>query len=158
MLLCLLSRNILWIRFLCLPGNFALKKGGDFWWIFSGLRFPRNEARKLLEKFGENSEQNSGAKFGTKIRKIRGAFVLQLFWPKEMAGKSAPSQHPHQHSRQHPELSQHSSQHPRQPFLDLPSLHSVAGRPVRKFKSASVSKYPPFFWFYVNNSKAITVM
>ena len=31
---------------------------------FSGLRLPRNEARKVLEKFGENSEQNSGPKFG----------------------------------------------------------------------------------------------
>ena len=27
---------------------------------FFGIRFPRNEARKILEKFGENSEQNSG--------------------------------------------------------------------------------------------------
>ena len=59
-LLCLISRRILWIFFSCLPGNFALKNGGDFWWIFSGLRLPRNEARKVLEKFGENSEQNSG--------------------------------------------------------------------------------------------------
>ena len=38
------------------------KNGGDFWWIFSGLRLPRNEARKVLEKFGENWEQNSGRK------------------------------------------------------------------------------------------------
>ena len=58
--LCLLSRNILWIFFLriCL--------GILHWkirWIFSGLRFPRNEAQKLLEKFGENSERNSGQKF-----------------------------------------------------------------------------------------------
>ena len=52
-LLSLLSRNILWIFFSYLPGNFALKNGGDFWWIFSGLRFPRNEARKILEKFGK---------------------------------------------------------------------------------------------------------
>ena len=27
---------------------------------FSGLHYPRNEARKLLKKFGETSEQNSG--------------------------------------------------------------------------------------------------
>ena len=41
---------------------------GEF---FSGLRLPRNEARKLLTKFGAEL----GAKFGTKIRKT---FVLQL--------------------------------------------------------------------------------
>ena len=69
-LLCLLSRRILWIFFSCLPGNFALKNGGDFWWIFSGLRLPRNEARKLLKKFGENSEQNSGQNSGRKFEKF----------------------------------------------------------------------------------------
>ena len=69
-LLCLLSRRILWILFSCLPGNFALKKGADFWWIFSGLRLPRSEARKLLEKFGENSEQNSGTNSGRKFEKF----------------------------------------------------------------------------------------
>ena len=70
-----------------LLGNFALKNGGDFWWICSGLRFPRNEARKILEKFGEYSEQNSGEKFGTKIRKIRGTFALQLSWPNVLEEK-----------------------------------------------------------------------
>ena len=70
-LLCLLSRNILWILFSCLPGNLALKNGGDFWWILSGLRFsPRNEARKILKKFGENSEQNSGQNSGQKFEKL----------------------------------------------------------------------------------------
>ena len=39
------------------------KMAGIFWWIFSGLCLPRNEARKVLEKFGKNSEQNSGRKF-----------------------------------------------------------------------------------------------
>ena len=56
--------------FACLPGNFALKNGGDFWWIFSGLRLPRNEARKILEKFGKNSEQNSGQNSGRKFEKF----------------------------------------------------------------------------------------
>ena len=70
LLLCLLSRRILWIFFSCLPGNFALKNGGDFWWIFSGLRLPRNEAWKILEKFGENSEQNSGQNPGRKFEKF----------------------------------------------------------------------------------------
>ena len=36
---------------------------GIFGEFFSGLRFPRNEARKLLKKFGENSERNSGQNF-----------------------------------------------------------------------------------------------
>ena len=56
--------------FSCLPGNFALKNGGDFCWIFSGIRLPRNEARKLLEKIGENSEQNSGQNSGRKFEKF----------------------------------------------------------------------------------------
>ena len=63
LLFTLLSRDLLWIFSSNLPGNFALKNGGEFWWIFSGLRFPpppRNEARKLLKKFRENSEQNLG--------------------------------------------------------------------------------------------------
>ena len=77
----LLSRRILWIFFSCLPGNFALKNGGDFWWIFSGPRLPQNEAQKILEKFGEKFGAKFGAKFGTKIRKIRETFVLQLSWP-----------------------------------------------------------------------------
>ena len=53
-----------------LPGNFALKNGGDFWQIFPGLRFPRNEAQKILEKFGENSEQNSGQNPGQKLKSL----------------------------------------------------------------------------------------
>ena len=69
-LLCLLSRRILCIFFPWLPGNFALKNGGDFWWISSGLRLPRNEARKILEKFGENLEQNSGQNSGRKFEKF----------------------------------------------------------------------------------------
>ena len=73
---CPLSRKLLWI--VLQPGNFTLKNGGDFWWIFSGLRFPRNEARKLLKTFGENSEQNSWQNSGRKFKN----FVLQLFWPK----------------------------------------------------------------------------
>ena len=53
-----------------LPENIALKNGGDFWCIFSSLRFPQNEARKLLKNFGENSEQNSGKKSGRKFEKF----------------------------------------------------------------------------------------
>ena len=62
-------KTLLWNFSLNLPGNFALKDGGDFWWTVSGLRFPRNEARKLLKNFGENSEQNSGHNSGRKFEK-----------------------------------------------------------------------------------------
>ena len=62
--------------------NFASKNGGDFWWIFSGLRFPRNEARKLLnknrEKFWVKLGQNSGQKF----EKFRELSFGNIFWPK----------------------------------------------------------------------------
>ena len=50
--------------------EFALKNGGDFGWISFGLRFPRNEARKLLKKLGEGSEQNPGNNSGQKIEKF----------------------------------------------------------------------------------------
>ena len=57
------SRNILWNFSSKLPGNFAVKNAGDVWWIFYGLRFPRNEARELLKNSEQNSGQNSGQKF-----------------------------------------------------------------------------------------------
>ena len=47
-----------------------MKNGRDFGGIFSGLRLPRNEARKLLKKFGENSEQNSGQNSGREFEKF----------------------------------------------------------------------------------------
>ena len=56
--------------FSCLPGNFALKNDGDFWWIFSRLRLPRNETQTVLEKIGENSERNSGQNSGRKFEKF----------------------------------------------------------------------------------------
>ena len=63
--------------------EFCIEKWRGFLVIFlffSGLRFPRNEARKLLTFFGENSEQNSGQNPGQKFeKKIRGTFALQLF-------------------------------------------------------------------------------
>ena len=70
-LLCLLSWKLLWIFSSNLPEDFALKNGGVFWWIFSGLRFPRSDARKLHKKFRENSEQNSGQNPGRKSEKFR---------------------------------------------------------------------------------------
>ena len=63
MLLCLLSRKNSEFFFFGFAWGFqhlALKNGGFFWWIFSGLRVLRNKARKILEKFGETSEDNSG--------------------------------------------------------------------------------------------------
>ena len=62
-----------------LPGDLALRTGGAFWWISCGLRFLGNKAWNILE-----NTQKYGGKFGTKIRKIRGTFVLQLFWPKNL--------------------------------------------------------------------------
>ena len=60
---CLISWNFCEYFSSDLPGDSALKNGGDFWWIFSGLRFPGNTVRytdrKVLKNFGKNSEQNS---------------------------------------------------------------------------------------------------
>ena len=75
-----LSREFLWIFSSNLPGNFALKNGKDFWVNFSGLRFPRKRSTRTPQK----NRGKFGAKFGRKIRKIRGTCVLQLFWPKEL--------------------------------------------------------------------------
>ena len=44
-------------------------KVAGFWVIFCGLRFPRNEAGKILQNFGENSKQNSGQDPGQKFAK-----------------------------------------------------------------------------------------
>ena len=43
---------------------------GIFGEFFLALRLPRNEAREVLEKFGENSEQNSGQDLGRKFEKF----------------------------------------------------------------------------------------
>ena len=53
-----------------LPGDLALKNGGDFWWFFCALRFLGNKARRILEKFGENWEGNSGENPGQKFEKF----------------------------------------------------------------------------------------
>ena len=47
--------------------EFCIEKWRGFWWICSGLRLPRNEARKVL---GENSERNSGQNSGRKFEKF----------------------------------------------------------------------------------------
>ena len=46
------------------------KMAGIFGEFFCGVRLPRNEARKLLKKFRENSEQNSGQNSGWKFEKF----------------------------------------------------------------------------------------
>ena len=56
-----------------------MKNGGDLGEFFSGLHFPPDEVQKLLEKFRGKFGAKSEAQFGTRIRKLRGTFVLQLF-------------------------------------------------------------------------------
>ena len=69
-------QKFLWIFSSNLPGNFALKNGGDF------AEFPlvsvSHELHEDSSKVRGNFGAKFGAKFGTKIQKIRGTFVLQL--------------------------------------------------------------------------------
>ena len=71
LLLCLLSRRILWIFFPCLTGNFALKNGGDFWWIFlvsvshetkheKSSKISGKIRRKIRDKIRDENSKNSG--------------------------------------------------------------------------------------------------
>ena len=66
--------------FLVFAWEFCIEKWRGFWWIFSGLHLPR--CTKTHQKIRGKLGAKFGAKFGTKIQKIRGTFVLQLFWPK----------------------------------------------------------------------------
>ena len=50
--------------------EFCIEKWRGFLVNFSGLRFPRNEARKIFEKLEENSEQNSGQNSGQNFEKF----------------------------------------------------------------------------------------
>ena len=61
-----LSRKLLWTFLRICPGILHLKNGRFFWWIFFWSLFPTKRSTKTR----------------TKIRKIRGTVVLQLFWPK----------------------------------------------------------------------------
>ena len=58
------------IFFFVFAWEFCSEKWRGFLVNFSGLCFPRNEARKILEKFGEDSEQNSGQNPGQKFEKF----------------------------------------------------------------------------------------
>ena len=62
-----------------LPGNFALKNGGDFWLIFFWSLFPTKRRTKTPRQIRGKFGAKFGAKSGTNTRKIRGVFVLQLF-------------------------------------------------------------------------------
>ena len=62
-----------------MAGNF-----GDF---FSGIRFPRKQRMKNPYNIWGKFRAKFGAKNGTKIRKIRVSFVLQLF--RHRLGQSA---------------------------------------------------------------------
>ena len=59
----------------------CIEKRRGFLVNFFWSPFPTKRSTKTPRKFGENSEQNWGRKCGPKISKIRGTFVLQLFWP-----------------------------------------------------------------------------
>ena len=67
---CLFSGKLLWIFSSNLPGNLALKNGGDFWWVFVWSPFPTKRSAKTPQKFGEDSEQNSGQNRGRKFEKF----------------------------------------------------------------------------------------
>ena len=67
---CKLSRNVLFI-FLRICLGIGIEKWWGFLVNFSGLHFPRNKARKVLDKFGGKFGATIGAKFGTEIQKIR---------------------------------------------------------------------------------------
>ena len=61
-----------------LPGDLALKSGGDFRWIFCGLRFLGNITLKILEKFGGKSEENSAGNPGRKLKEFGGLSVCNF--------------------------------------------------------------------------------
>ena len=67
--------------FLVFAWEFCIEKWRGFLVNFFWSQFPTKRStktpRKIRGKFGAKSE----IKFGTKIWKIRGTFVLQLFWP-----------------------------------------------------------------------------
>ena len=64
----LLALQITFVNFSFEPAwEFCIEKWWGFLVNFPGLRLPRNEAQKLLKKFGENSEQNSGQNSGWKF-------------------------------------------------------------------------------------------
>ena len=69
-LLCLLSRKLLWIFFSYLPGNFALKNGGDwkmkFLWSPFHTKWSMKNPWKVRGKFGAKF----GAKSGDQIEKF----------------------------------------------------------------------------------------
>ena len=53
-----------------LPGDLALKKGGDFGEFLWSRPFPGKRSTKILEIFGENSEENPGENSGRKFGEL----------------------------------------------------------------------------------------
>ena len=64
----------LWMCSTDLPGDSALKNGGDSWWIFSALRLPRKQKRyERRRKFRERAEYC----FESTVSEERTHWVLQ---------------------------------------------------------------------------------
>ena len=79
-LLCLLSRKLVGICSSIFPGDLALKNGGSFC-EFQWSPFPKKQSTNNPQKFRGKFGAIVGAMFGTKIWKIWGTCILQLFWP-----------------------------------------------------------------------------
>ena len=71
-------------KFFVFAWEFCIEKWRGFLVNFSGL-FPKKRSTKTPQKI----RGKFGAKFGTKIRKIRGIFVLRLFWPNNIQKKTS---------------------------------------------------------------------
>ena len=82
---CPLSRNLLWIFSWNLPGNFALKNSGIFGDFFVWSPFRTKRSTKTPQTIRGKFGAKFGAKSVTEIQKIRGTFVLQLFWPNSLS-------------------------------------------------------------------------
>ena len=57
----------------------GIEKWRLFCYIFSGVRFARHKARKILKQFGEHSEQNPVRNLGRIVETFGELFVLHLF-------------------------------------------------------------------------------
>ena len=62
--------NFCGIFFLSLPGNFAVKNGGDLWWTFPGLLSPTKRSTKNSSKIEEISSKISGQNSGKQFEKF----------------------------------------------------------------------------------------
>ena len=67
--------------FFVFPWEFCVEKWRGFLVDFFWSPFPTKRSTKTPQKIRGKFGKEFGAKSGTKIRKIRGTFVLRLFWP-----------------------------------------------------------------------------